>query len=214
MTWKKIKIAQLTTPILERLTEDARSPEKGGKGGFSISMRLVHPQTGYMIADFGSERRHPFDQERPHLSVPDLRRFINSNRQLLAPVDTFLGGWLNEEGGLSLDVSRNIECFHKPGVLCEHRWNAYLAMINQRQNAIFDVRTGTSLKGGDAMADYPEHADLFQKHIDDMARYRAEATRKASKASAESGGKSFVRIDPYHEYSDDELLQILKHIAG
>lgn len=210
--WKTVRISQLTTQILRTLTEEARPESMGGKGGFSISIRGVNPQTGYMISDAGSEKTHPFNPIRPHLSVPDLRAFIKLNSQFLKPADKYFGGWLTKAGDLALDVSSNIECEHGKHEPCEHRWNAYLAMIKNKQDAIYDLNGGRELSATEGKSEYPNYTELFEQHERDMARYRGQAQAKLAAQEASGPGKHYFRIGP--DATDEELLEIINKIAG
>lgn len=210
--WKSIRIAQLSTQILRTLTEDARPESMGGKGGFSISIRGANPQTGYMISDFGSEKLHPFNVLRPHLSVPDLRAFIKQNHHLLKPAEKFFGGWLNADGKLALDVSSNIGCDHPAHQPCEHRWNAYLSMIKNKQDAVYDINGEKFLSATEGKSEYPDYTELFEKHEQDMAKYRGQAQAKLAAQETSAPGKHYFRIGP--DATDEELLDIINKIAG
>lgn len=210
--WKSIRIAQLSTQILRTLTEDARPESMGGKGGFSISIRGANPQTGYMISDLGSEKLHPFNAARPHLSVPDLRAFIKLNHHLLKPAEKYFGGWLNEDGKLALDVSSNIGCEHGNNEPCEHRWNAYLGMIKNKQDAVYDINGGGYLTAETGREEYPDYTELFDQHERDMKKYRGQAEAKLAAQAPSASNKHYFRIGP--DATDEELLEIINKIAG
>lgn len=209
--WKSIRIAQLSQQTLEELSEDVRPEPLGGKGGFSISIRETKPDNGYMISDFGTEQIHPFNVFKPHLAVPTLRKFIKKNSGLLEPEDKFFGGWLGDDGKLFLDVSSNIECDHEAGQPCRHRWNAYMKMLQNKQDAIYGINGGEFLSAPDARKDYPEYAHLFDQHEREMEQYRQERRAKRLAAEKASGKKHYFRVGP--DATDEELLQILNKIA-
>lgn len=221
-SWKRITVlfkapnqAQ-ELKVFEGLTEDARSEEKGGKGGFSISVNTGQsPQSGFMISDTGSEKRHPFSQDEPHLSVPDLRAFVRTNSGLLKPAFKFFGGWLDDEGKLCLDVSSNIHCEHGSDELCPHRWDAYLKMIINRQQSIYHIQGRKERKYLDAQTgkeDFPEYAHLFEEHERNMAKYLREAEARTAAVIKSAGNKVFFRIGP--DATDEQLVEILNQIAG
>lgn len=213
--WKSIKISQFSQQTLEKLTEDVRPEPLGGQGGFSISIRGEKPKSGYMVSDLGTEQIHDFNILKPHLSVPSLKKFIRTNSGLLQPSEKFFGGWLGDDGKLYLDVSSNVKCEHGPGQICEHRWDAYFKMVQNKQDAIFHMDgpdEGKYLSAEDAREEFPDDSATWEQHLRDMEKYRQQREARIAAERATSGPKKhYFRIGP--DATDEELLEILKQIA-
>lgn len=186
------RCAQLQTDVLERLTEEARPKEMGGQEGFSRSIRNTKPSDGYMVSDAGSERRHDFDVEQPHLAVPHLEGFIRQNSGLLTPKDKYFGGWLDSENKLCLDVSENYRCAHgHDDRLCDDRKRAYIAGISNHQEMIFHVNAPEDDKYLDprknGLEDFPE----LEEFVSNYDRQRKSSVED----EVEKPDKHFIRIE-------------------